>query len=600
MKLKIIFLILLFSIFVYPQYYGERSTEQNFEQSDMYFKSHFLNTYGLFNFKKIAAGFFNDPFLNLYINPASIPDLGDDEVLLYIDFRGDRTEVPIVNNYIVPHYYSDIAYRPYIDPRWFTVSRSEPEPIFSLGILNYPLKDITDNFFIGGTYQLINREEKFYTVPYGIYYPNYYYDGLGIRAEGLANVPITDRYAGKDELSTVGHLFSAFTGYKISDKLSAGISLNGVIHSRDGGYANKYQDEFGTQQDYDHSSSNGQARNQDYDHIDLSAGVLYNPSEKFSVGAKVGYLNGDAEQNYTSSNKYFYQYKKPNITDEWSYNINDYQNNQQWNQDGNSKYFGFNFSRYVDDKKEFSGYYRYTNSDINLSNSTDILDTSFYSSRYYSSYDTGHYSHKGRSFTSDIRSGTGKRKVYRHEALFNFLWKPTDKSSVRAGIYYNSTNSEVYSSELVTASRKSEYNHVYKSNSYNYLYELYEDKLLEWEYDAQSWSLQIPIVFNFILSDNFNLILGLNRILNGWKITDRTTAYFTRREKNDNGQASIETNFGERYTQPTEKITEDFLKAMMGLNVNLSKSFKINLLLDPEFDNEFRLAQWWLNFTAKL
>ena len=600
MKLKITFLILLTSVFIYPQYFNERSTEQNFEQSELYFKSHYLNTFGLFNFKKIAAGFFNDPFLNLYINPAAIPDLGDDEVLLYVDFRGDRTEVPIVNHYVMPLYYSDVAYRPYIDRRWFASSRSEPEPIFSIGILNYPLKDITKNFFIGGTYQLINREEKFYSVPYGIYYPNYYYDGLGIKAEGLDAVPVTDRYAGKDELSTVGHLFSAFTGYKISDKLSAGISLNGVIHSRDGGYANKYQDEFGTQQDYDHSSSNGQARNQDYDHIDLSAGVLYNPSEKFSVGAKVGYLNGDAEQNYTSSNKYFYQYKKPNITDEWSYNINDYQNNQQWNQDGNSKYFGFNFSRYVDDKKEFSGYYRYSNSDIDLSNSTDILDTSFYSSRYYSSYDTGHYSHKGRSSTSDIRSGTGKRKVYRHEALFNFLWKPTDKSSVRAGIYYNSINSEVYSSELVTASRKSEYNHVYKSNSYNYLYELYEDKLLEWEYDAQSWSLQIPIVFNFILSDNFNLILGLNRILNGWKITDRTTAYFTQREKNDNGQASIETNFGERYTQPTEKITEDFLKVMMGLNVNLSKSFKINLLLDPEFDAYLKMAQWWLGFTASL
>jgi len=600
MKLKIIFLILLFSIFVYPQYYGERSTEQNFEQSDMYFKSHFLNTYGLFNFKKIAAGFFNDPFLNLYINPASIPDLGDDEVLLYIDFRGDRTEVPIVNNYIVPHYYSDIAYRPYIDPRWFTVSRSEPEPIFSLGILNYPLKDITDNFFIGGTYQLINREEKFYTVPYGIYYPNYYYDGLGIRAEGLANVPITDRYAGKDELSTVGHLFSAFTGYKISDKLSAGISLNGVIHSRDGEYANNYQDEYGIQDDYEHSSFSGQSRFQDYDHIDLSAGVLYNPSEKFSVGAKVGYLNGDAEQNYTSSNKYFYQYKKPNITDEWSYNINDYQNNQQWNQDGTSKYFSLNFTRYINKDKEFSGYYRYTNSDIDLSNSTSLLDTSFYSSRYYNTWDTAYSSYNGRSYTSDIRKGTGSRKINMHEGSLNFLWKLTEKVNVRAGVYYSYTNSAVNSSEPVSAVRKSEYNYTYKYAAYNYNYQLLEDKILEWEYEAKSWTLQIPIVFNFILNDHFELMLGLNRILNGWKITDRTTAYFTRREKNDNGQASIETNFGERYTQPTEKITEDFLKAMMGLNVNLTKALKVNLLLDPEFDNEFRLAQWWLSFTAKL
>lgn len=600
MKLKIIFLILLSSIFIYPQYFGERSTEQNFEQSELYFKSYYLNTFGLFNFKKIAAGFFSDPFLNLYINPASIPDLGDDEVLLYIDFRGDRTDVPIINNYAIPLYYTDLAYRPYFDPRWFMITRSEPEPIFSIGILNYPLKDVTKNFFIGGTYQLINRQEKFYSVPYGIYYPNYYYDALGIKAQGLAAIPIKDRYAGKDELSTVGHLFSAFTGYKINDKLSVGLSLNGVIHSRDGGYANNYQDEFGQQDDYDNSSSSSQSREQNYDHLDLSAGVLYDLTEKFSFGVKFGYLNGNAAQSYSSSNSYSYQYKKPNVTNEWSYSINDYHNKQQWNQDGNSKYFSFNFTRYIDDKKEFSGYYRFTNSDIDLSNSTNILDTSFYTSRYYNSYDTAYYSYNGRSFTSDIRSGWGKRKVYMHEALLNFLWKLTEKTNVRAGIYYNSTSSTVNSSEPIIASRISEYNHVYKNNSYNYLYELFEDKLLEWEYDAQSWSLQIPIVFNFGLNDNWIILFGLNRILNGWEIDDRTTAYFTKREKNENGQVTVETNFGERYTQPKEKITEDFTKIMAGLNVNISKSFKINLLLDPEFDNEFRLAQWWLSFTAKL
>ncbi len=140
----------------------------------------------------------------------------------------------------------------------------------------------------------------------------------------------------------------------------------------------------------------------------------------------------------------------------------------------------------------------------------------------------------------------------------------------------------------------------YKNNSQNYLTELFEDKLLEWEYDAQNWTLQIPIIFNFGINDNWTIMFGLNRILNGWEIDDRTTAYFTKRQKNENGQVTIETNFGERYTQPTQKITEDFTKIMAGLNVNLSKSFKINLLLDPEFDNEFRLAQWWLGFTAKL
>lgn len=361
-----------------------------------------------------------------------------------------------------------------------------------------------------------------------------------------------------------------------------------------------YQNEFGTQQDYDHSSSSGQARYQDYDHLDLSAGVMYNPSDNFNVGVKVGLLNGDAEQKYSSSSKYFYQYKKPNVTDEWSYSLSEYQNNQLWNQDGNTKYISLNFTRHIDDKKEFSGYYRFTNSNIDLSNSTNILDTSFYTSHYYNSWDTAYYNYNGHSFTSDKRNGEGTRKINMHEAALNFLWRLTEKVNVRAGFYFNYSKSLVNSLEPVSAIRKSEYSYTYKNNSHLNNYQLIEDKILEWEYEAKSWTIQIPIVFNFNLNDHFELMLGLNRILNGWKITDRTTAYFTKRERNDNGQITTETNFGERYTQPAEKITEDFAKVMMGLNVNLTKALKVNLLLDPEFGNEFKLAQWWLGFTARL
>lgn len=600
MKVKIIFLCLFFYAIVYPQYFGERTTEQNFEQSDLYFKSHFLNTFGLNNFKNIAPGFFDDPFLNLYINPAAVPDLGDNELLIYVDFRGDRKTVPLIDNYVIPLYYTDAIYRPYYDLRLISTARSEPEPIFSIGILDFPLKNITKSFLIGGTYQLINRQEKFYAIPYGIYYPNYYYDALGIRAEGLRNVPVKDQYSGKDELSTVGHLFSVFTGYKITDNFSVGFSLNSVIHSRDGEHSNTYQDEFGGTNNNDWSNSNSEARDQDYDHLDLSGGILYNLTNKITVGVKIGYLKGEADQNYTSTSKYSNQFNTPNISNEWNYNVSDYQNNQEWNHDGNSKYFSVNFTRYIDDSKEFSGYYRYTNSDIDLTNSTNILDTSYYTSRYYSVYDTAYYSYGGRSFASDVRSGTGSRKSYMHEALLNLLWKLTNNSNVRIGIYYNSTNSKVTSSELVTALRKSNYSSAYKYNSYNFNYELFEDKLLEWNYESQNWSMQIPIVFNFSINDKWGLMLGLNRILSGWEINNKTTAYFEKREKDDNGQITIENNFGERYTQPTQKITEDFTKIIAGLNVKLSEAFKVNLLVDPEFDDEFRFAQWWLSFTAKL
>jgi len=201
--MKKIILLLTFSFnLAFAQYFGERTTEQSFENSSLHFNSHYLNPFGIANFKNVTPGLIDNAFLNLYINPANVPDLNENEFLFYLEFRGDRTEPLIMENYVTPYYFMSDAmfYRPYRDPRWFTLTRSEPEPILSAGVITYPLKGIVDNLFIGGTYQLIHKEEKFYTMPYWIYYPNYYYDALGVRAEGLSNIPIQDRYSGKDEM----------------------------------------------------------------------------------------------------------------------------------------------------------------------------------------------------------------------------------------------------------------------------------------------------------------------------------------------------------------------------------------------------------------
>ena len=96
-----------------------------------------------------------------------------------------------------------------------------------------------------------------------------------------------------------------------------------------------------------------------------------------------------------------------------------------------------------------------------------------------------------------------------HEALLNFLWKLTEKTSVRAGIYYNSTSTNVNSSEPVISVRKSSYNYANKKRfatiiSYD---ELVEDKLLEWEYDAQCWNrcrFQLPSISELAINWSIN------------------------------------------------------------------------------------------------
>jgi hypothetical protein len=127
-----------------------------------------------------------------------------------------------------------------------------------------------------------------------------------------------------------------------------------------------------------------------------------------------------------------------------------------------------------------------------------------------------------------------------------------------------------------------------------------EDKELEWEYQSDYWTVQIPVLTHFQFNDHWSMILGINRILENWEITDITTAYFARREITENGQIRTDTNFKERYIQPRRKISEDKTDFIAGFEAAISKQFRINLLLDPNFKDEFNIAQWWLSFRANL
>ena len=191
---KIILLVFLCPIMIFAQYNNEVTTEESFEESEMYFQSNYLNPFGIINFDKVSPGLINNPFLNLYVNPANLPDLDTSNAFVYLDFRGDRTEPQIVQNYIYPMYYSNYYYPTYADPRLSTQARTEPEPIFSFGILSYPLKDITNKFMLGGTYQLIQKDEKYYTMPNWIYYPRYGLDAFNVMVSNASSVPVLQQW----------------------------------------------------------------------------------------------------------------------------------------------------------------------------------------------------------------------------------------------------------------------------------------------------------------------------------------------------------------------------------------------------------------------
>ena len=249
---------------------------------------------------------------------------------------------------------------------------------------------------------------------------------------------------------------------------------------------------------------------------------------------------------------------------------------------------------------ELRGYYKLSLTDIDVSNSTSILDTSYYTSRWM--YDTTWSNYLGTSSAHDIRSSTGTREKTGHEVMLNLKWAATENSSVMIGLYINSSNSTVQTSEPVNAFRVSDYQYENSDPQYNYdnHYSQYEKKTLVWNYESNDFTLQIPVILQFKFGDVWGWMVGVNRILNSWKITDQTTAYFDIRDRNENGTVTTETNFGERYTQPRQRITENFTKFFTSVDFKLSSSFKVRLLLDPEFEHKFRFAQWWLSVESFL
>ena len=599
---RIILLIALLPVISIAQYYGERSTSQSFENSELYFNSHYLNTFGINSYKDVAAGLIDDPFLNIYINPANIPDLGDSEVYLYVDFRGDRTEIEIANMY-TPYYYAmDSYYRPYYDRRWLYTVKSEPEPIVSLGFLTYPLGLENKNIYVGGTYQLLYGESNYYTMPYGIYYSNIYYDSFGAKMEDRSSIPIVDRYSGSDEMTLQGHLFSGFAGMKINDKLNVGLSFNGVFHTREGSYSNISNDEYNTTNTDEYKNHSSQYRLQDYNHFDVSAGVNYLLNEKNKIGVKLGILNGVADQKYDQSNSHFYRSNTEFTDPNWNYSLSESNNAQNWKNDGSTKYIGFDFSKKLKNDNDLFLFYRYTSSNVNTTSSTIMSDTSYYSSKY--TYNNGYYRNKSISSLHDSRTGTGERISDKHEGMLNIKWTLTEKANLVAGIYFNKIISKVNDNEPVVVVRNSTWES--KSTNPDYPYDnsdsryLFEDKTLEWRYKSNNWSIQIPIILNTQFDEHFGMMIGISRVLKGWRVTDATTAYFTKREKIENGVTKLETNFGERYTQPDDNYTEEYFDLITQLNLNITDKFKASLLINPEFENIFRVSQWWLSFRAKI
>ena len=83
------------------------------------------------------------------------------------------------------------------------------------------------------------------------------------------------------------------------------------------------------------------------------------------------------------------------------------------------------------------------------------------------------------------------------------------------------------------------------------------------------------------------------------KVDDVTLALFRYRNSNNNGTMTDQSNFGERYTTPTEELSDIRTTFLAGLTATPSGHFRVRLLVVPNFQDTFdgsqlENLQWWI------
>lgn len=605
MKTKIILaatLILLFDGSLKAQYYGERVLEKSFEQSDLFFRTNEIIPYGLSSFKNVAPGLVDDPILNLKINPANLYYDSSGGIYIYADLRSiSEIKEPV-------HYYPIIAYADYRSvsfyyPFYYTQQRKEIEPVLSGAILTRPFMKSLPKLFIGLSYQAIYLSEKYYSIPTDIYKSFVGYDYTGAKvASDVADIPITDKYMGQDNMHTSANTITLYSGYDLSDNFKVGIKLNRTLFSKSGAYGNK---NFWESTYYSNSSSNYnylESRSQDYSHWDAAGGVSYEVDENSTIGAMIGCLSGRAKQDMNAEHSSLYRSGTIGTGSNWSYYEQNGTSTENWDHDGRTFYAGVNFSNVISENKTLRFYYSFSRSNIDIALNSTIYDTSYSGSRW--TYDTTFSSYLSDYSFSDIRSGSGTKHETAHRGMVALNWKISEKATVDIGFYVEIRDGSTNTDEHVLNDSHSYYN--YTSNSYQSTHfdTTRADKHLLWDFSTSYSSLQIPVFLNWIVSDAVSLLFGINRNISNWEISDVTTAIFKYRFNSNPSGSSLTTNFGERYTQPTEKVSDVKTSVMLGVTISPSPLLRISLLASPQWADtytgtELQDVRWWINFVLK-
>ncbi len=603
--LKISFAVcLLLSAFSvsYGQYFGEQVMEKSFEQTDFFFTPYRLVPFGIGTFKNSVSGVLDDPLLNLDVNPSYLYSDSLRASYLYLDFRSSR-EIRSRNDFFP--YYGPIAYRtavvadiirPY--PFYYINSRKELEPVLSAAYLFRPTEGALKNLSLGLTYQMISQDEKYYQIPQDVYRSVIGNNYLGARAAEAQEIPIVNKYSGADNIHQKGHFISLFSGYEIDQNLQLGVKVSRVTFDREGEFGSTNLWENSYYGNYSSLWSSREGRTQDYGHWELTGGANYRVNEQYNVGVNGGYLWGNADQVLTrGDSSYWANGPIGSPTQNWSVYSSSGNQRQTWTHDGKTSFGGIDLKAQVNASQLLQVHYLYTRQNTDLFLGGAIFDTSFGRSRYQ--YDTNVTTSQSYQRLFDSRTGTGTTVGNIHRLLGSLQWEINPSVKVYLGAQYEDRRIETNTSEAILNDRHYRYSSTGRY-AYNYFDSTAESKTLEWNFRTKLARFTIPIFFTIRTSETIELLFGLNRSVTEWQVNDVTLAIFKYRVQSNQSGTTRRENFGERYTQPEERVSAIRTTFLAGVTVSPSRVFNVRFLVVPNFvdtyeGSELQDLQWWIS-----
>ena len=586
---------------VHCQYFGEQVLEKSFEQNDFFFKSVYVNPYGIGGFGSSAPGLIDNALLNIQINPAYIvidPSLDN---YVYFNFRNSK-EMNSDDQYY-PLYdmnYGGRALDYYYYPQYYANTRKELEPVITGVWFFRPARSQT--LTLGFTYQAIFQDEGYYDIPQDIYRSNLGQDFAGNDVGGLSEQNITERYRGKDDMHQDGHFISFLTGYYLSSRIHTAIRINKVFYNREGGMGSTIQWDNGLFPDHESRNQYLIERQQDYDHWDISGGLNCQISPRFVGGISAGYLWGQTIQNLGRSSSSIYRNGIIDQGTDWHYYMQNGTTGQSWNHSGHVLYGGFNLKATINKSQTLNIFYRIMAENVNISLESAIFDTSYSNVHHESSQ--WQYGSRSNSRVTDDRTGTGTKKSRIHFFSATVQWQADLRTRLSFGFNLSISNRNTHTHEDVFADRFSDYWWSNSESSSSTYRSTTEEKVLAWDFHSKLVRIQIPVFLKYRLSRMFELEFGLNRAMTQYTITDETLALFDYREST-NTQLSPDPvrmeNFGELYAEPKEVVSDITTSILIGMTMTPSNNFNIRLLTVPNYQKTgvgttLKEFQWWIAF----